>query len=267
MPDSNPAVLVEDDGHVRIVVLNRPERRNALSDEVLDGLTGALDEAEQADDVRVVLLTGAGKGFCAGGDISGHKRRADEGRSITRIRDYYVRRGARAAERILAFQKPIVAAVNGAAAGAGVQLAMFCDLRVASEEAFFVAPFVDRGMSPDWFSTQLLPQHIGLGRATDLLLTGRRLGAEEARAWGLVTSVSPAADLRGDALRLAQGLAAKPPVSLALAKRMLRSWSASQNPLAAEFEALALAFSQMTDDHAEAVRAFVERREGDYTGR
>jgi enoyl-CoA hydratase/carnithine racemase len=267
MPEAEPAVLVADDGHVRTVTINRPERRNALSDEVLEGLTSSLEKAEEDAGVRVVILTGAGSAFCAGGDISGHKRRADEGRSITGIRNYYVTRGARAAERILAFQKPIVAAVNGAAAGAGVQLSLFCDLRVASEKAFLLTPFADRGMSPDWFSTQLLPQYIGLGRALDLLLTGRRLGAQEALQWGLFTRVSPAGTFMDDARELAQSLAAKPPVSLSVTKRMLRSWSNANQTASAEFEALALAFCQMTDDHAEAVRAFTEKRPGEYLGR
>jgi len=267
MSDIEPAVVVEDDGHVRTLTINRPDRRNALSDEVLDGLTSSLEEAEGEADVRIVILTGTGPAFCAGGDISGHKRRADEGRSITGIRNYYVTRGARVAERILAFQKPIVAAVNGAAAGAGVQLSLMCDLRVASENAFLVTPFADRGMSPDWFSTQLLPQYVGLGRAMDLLLTGRRLGAREALEWGLFTKVSPAETFMDDARELARLLAAKPPVSLSVTKRMLRSWSNANQTVGAEFEALALAFCQMTDDHAEAVRAFMDKREGDYSGR
>lgn len=267
MSEASPAVVVENDGHVRTLTINRPERRNALSNEVLDGLVDSLAAAEEDREVRVVLLTGAGTAFCAGGDISGHKRRADEGRSITGIRDYYVRQGARAAERILAFQKPLIGAVNGAAAGAGAQLSLFCDLRVASEKAFIVTPFADRGMSPDWFSTQLLPQYVGLGRAMELLLTGRRLGAAEAHAWGLFTQVSPPETFLDDARKLAQTLAAKPPVSLSVTKRMLRSWSNANQTVSAEFEGLALAFCQMTDDHAEAVRAFTEKREGQYFGR
>jgi enoyl-CoA hydratase/carnithine racemase len=264
---TSASILVKHQQWVRTLTLNRPEQRNALSDDVLDGLKSELDAAEADPSVRIVILTGAGKSFCAGGNIKGHKERAETTRSITGIRDYYLTRGVRIAERLLSYPKPILAAVNGAAAGAGMQLALFCDLRIVSEDAFFVAPFTGLGLSPDWFATQLLPQYVGLGRASELLLTGRRLGAADALDWGLVNEVHPRGSLLARAEALAIELASRPPVALSVTKRMLRSWSAAHQGVGTEMEALALAFCQMTDDHAEAIQAFSEKRVGNYEGK
>jgi enoyl-CoA hydratase len=217
-------VLIDrvEDGIVRIT-LNRPHRRNAIDESLIDGLHVALDTVERDQDVRAVVLTGAGRGFCAGADL---KEAGDlAGRGCV---DLYrgQQRLARLSVRLHELPVPVVGAVNGVAAGGGFALAAACDLRVASTAAHFSVANVTIGVSGGEMGLSwLLPQSLGRSRATELLLTGRRLGAAEAYEWGFVNRlVEPGAgDVVAEAVSLARAVAANPPFAVRLTKESLQT--------------------------------------------
>jgi 2-(1,2-epoxy-1,2-dihydrophenyl)acetyl-CoA isomerase len=207
---------------VRTITLNRPERLNAVNPRLAVELPAALDEAARDDAARVVVVTGAGRGFCAGLDLADPAMLGD--RTLAERLDALAWVG-RWVLAMRGCEKPVIAAVNGPAAGAGFGLALAADLRLVSSAATMAAGYVRRGLSPDAGVSYFLPRHVGTARAADIVLTGRDVGAEEAERIGLASAVLPAESFAAGVAAYAERLAAGPPVALALSKRLL-----SQSP-------------------------------------
>lgn len=258
--DDAPAVRTDRprDGVAR-VTLDRAATRNVLTDEVRDALIEALDGLETDADVRVVVLTGGDQLFAAGADI---KTMRDQG-----FQDAIAARGARIWPRLVAFRKPLVAAVAGPAVGGGCELVLACDLVVAAETAEFSQPEVRLGIIPGGGGTQRLARALGKHRAMDLVLTGRRVRAEEAERLGFVNRVVEPERLQDEALALAETVARRPAIAVELAKRAVLA--AEETPLGAglaiERELFLLAMA--SDDRREGMAAFLERRPPRFSGR
>ncbi len=251
-----PVLLEVDDGVARLT-LNRPDAANAISLELAAALADATSQLAVLPDLRVVLLTGAGKRFCAGGDVRAFATAgADLGEALADVLGPL----HRAVEGLADLDAPVVAAVQGSAAGAGLSLVAGADLVLAAEDARFVLAYTSIGLIPDGGSTWYLPRLIGARRASELAFTNRVLDAGEALEWGLVTRVVAAGDLQREADRLVAELAAGPRGAFGATKRLLReSWSASlADQLSREATAMVLAGERA--DAQEGVAAFVEKR-------
>jgi 2-(1,2-epoxy-1,2-dihydrophenyl)acetyl-CoA isomerase len=263
-PDSGSPVLVREEEQVAWITLNRPERLNAFAGRMRDDLAAAVERAAGAASVRVIVVTGAGRAFCAGADVEVMaelvERRDEE--AFAEL----VRAGTRVVRAIRAAPQPVVAALNGVAAGAGASLALACDLRIAGESASIGLTFNRIGLHPDWGATFFLPRLVGAGRAAELILTARMVGAVEAERIGLVQEVVADGDLRARVARLAGELARKPPLALARAKATLAraERAALEEALRAETEAQAACFR--TRDVAEGIAAFREKRPPEFNG-
>lgn len=251
--------------HIATITLNRPDVFNAFNDQFSKDLLGALKEADRHGDVRVVILTGAGKAFSSGQDLGDLKKKYVSGH-VPHLGDDLRKRYDPIIKMICAMDKPVVAAVNGVAAGAGCSLALACDIRIASEYATFIEVFINVGLIPDSASTFFLPRLVGLGRAMELCCTGRKVDAEEALRIGLVNQVVPAGELMTAAQAMAGRLASLPRRGIALTKQLLRKSFENnlENQLAAE--AFAQETAGMTTDHTEGVMAFIEKRKPNFTG-
>lgn len=256
------------DGHLATIRLNRPDARNAYSEAMIGDLLAALDRIAAAPDVRCVILTGEGKAFSAGGDLKRMQSRAGmfAGDSAT-LRDRYIELIQCIPRRMARFDIPIVAAVNGAAIGAGLDLACMCDVRIASERAKFGSTFVKVGLIPGDGGAYILGRTIGLPAALEMIMTGRLVEAAEAQRLGLVHAVVPPEDLLAAAQAKAEQIAANPPIAVRLAKRAVyRSWDADLE-MALELAATYQGITQRTADHAEAVDAFLQKRAPRFEGR
>lgn len=265
-------LLARVEERVATLVMNRPERRNAFSNEMLAGLARALEEAETAPDVGCVVLTGAGGAFSAGGDVKGMNERnagaGGEGPGID-ARIHAQRLSQRAtAGRIYTMPKPVIAALPGAAAGAGFALAMACDLRVAADGAVLVTSFARVGFSGDYGGTYFATQVVGAGRARELYFLSERVSAQEALRIGLVNRVVPASELEKATRELALRLAHGPAVAYRYMKENINRAASGAAVLdCLDLEATHHVHTGLTDDHREAARAFVEKREPSFRGR
>jgi 2-(1,2-epoxy-1,2-dihydrophenyl)acetyl-CoA isomerase len=251
---------VEREGGVATVTLDRPEALNALTRASRVALARDLRELSADQAVRCVVLTGAGRAFCAGQDLREPDALADV--AVT-IRETYVP----IIQAIAELPKPVIAAVNGAAAGAGLSIALACDLRYLAEDAVLMMAFSNIGLVPDCGGSWLLPRAVGYARAFELAASGRRVEAGEALALGLVQRVLPRGDVLPAAQELAAQLAARPTLALAWTKRLMRA--AQQRALAdtMEMEAQLQASAVATHDHAEGFAAFLEKRAPRFEGR
>lgn len=256
-------LLYEQDGPLAVVTVNRPEVRNALNRATVEDLERAVDAAEADDSVRVLILTGAGdRAFIAGADLNEMAARTMLGElsAVTRQR-------RRVAERLEEMHKPTIAAVNGFALGGGCELAMACTLRVAAETAKFGQPEVNLGIIPGLGGTQRLTRLVGKGRALELILTGDIIDAQEAYRIGLVNKVVAAGELLTAAKALGQKLAEKPPVALRAAKDAVNLGYEMDLHSALELENRLFALCVGTEDKAEGVAAFLEKRKPEWKGR
>jgi 2-(1,2-epoxy-1,2-dihydrophenyl)acetyl-CoA isomerase len=252
-------VEVAHDGSVQTITLNRPDKLNAFTHGVHEDLQAALDEARDPA-VRAVVITGAGRGFSAGQDLTAF---GEAGDVATMLRaTYHVNVLA-----IRSLEKPVIAAVNGVCAGAGLSLACACDIRLASDAAFFVPGFVGIGLIPDSGGTYFIQRLLGTPRAFEWMTSNRRLTAAEAHAWGLVTEVVEADAFAGRVAVRAAELAAAPTRAIALTKRLYDEASTSTLEEQLEREAEAQAEAAQTDDFREGVAAFGEKRAPDFQGR
>ncbi|MFI1566360.1 enoyl-CoA hydratase/isomerase family protein [Streptomyces sp. NPDC020490] len=264
MPLSAP-VRHEADGHVAHLTLDRPEALNALTPEARDRVVALLDSASADPAVRAVVLTGAGRGFCAGADLRGG---AAAGERLPGDVARTLRLGAqRLIAAVLDCEKPVIAAVNGTAAGLGAHLAFACDLVLAAESARFIEVFVRRGLVPDGGGAYLLPRLIGPQRAKELMFFGDALTAADAARLGLVNRVVPDGELDATARAWAARLAAGPTRALALAKQLVNASLDTDRAAAFAAEAAAQEINMTTRDAQEGVRSFVERRSPEYRGR
>lgn len=256
------------DGAIATITLDRPEARNAYSEAMIESLLAILDHAEADPAVRVVILTGAGKAFSAGGDL---KRMRDRSGMFAggpvELRRRYIALIQRIPRRLATFDKPIIAAVNGAAIGAGLDLACMCDVRVAAEGAKLGSTFVKVGLVPGDGGAYLLARVIGFPRALEMILSGRIIRAEEGERIGLVTRVVPRDQVLAAAREDAERIAANPPLAVQLAKRAAyRSWEANLET-ALELAATYQGMAQRTRDHDEAVSAMLDKRDPSFEGR
>lgn len=259
-------LLAHVDAGVAVITLNRADRRNALSRPMLDALAGALAEVEADDDVGCIVLTGAGGAFCAGGDV---KDMAAGGEDLPF--DALVQRQRRShhatAGRLHRMPKPTIAALPGPAAGAGLSLALACDLRYAAEEAFLTTAFARVGFAGDYGGTWFLTQLLGPARARELYFFSERLSAADAQALGLVNGVFSADALEAEVLARARRLAAGPRLALRYMKENLNRALTGTLEEALDLEATLHLHTGTTEDHREAATAFVQKREPVFRGR
>jgi 2-(1,2-epoxy-1,2-dihydrophenyl)acetyl-CoA isomerase len=257
--DKNP-LLVERDKGVAKIILNLPEIRNALSLEIRLGLVDIFKELGEKEDVKVIIVTGAGKAFCSGGDI-----RTMEGETAVsgRLR---LKKGQGLIRTMLGLEKPIIGAINGVAAGAGVSIALACDFLVASEEARFAVSFSKIGLVPDLGLYYLLPLRIGVPRAKELMFFGDVIDAHRAESLGMVNRVVPAEKLDEEVRALAQRLVQGPSQSYAMIKSALNHWPAHLDSFL-EIEATQQAVAFSSQDFEEGRKAFLEKRKPVFRGK
>lgn len=254
------SIEVTREGGVATVKLNRPDKLNALSNDMYHELATAFGTLNADDAVRCVVLTGAGRAFCAGGDVTsmgsydvvaGRKRSRGHSRMILALHN---------------LEKPVIAAIRGPAAGIGASLALASDLIVASETAYLLMAFKNVGIPPDGGAIFFLTQHLGIARAKELVYSARKLPAREAAEMGIVTKVVPDGELETAAQALAGELATSATYALMLAKRMFQSMYTPTLEQLLETENLAVAGARLTHDHQEGIAAFREKRKAQFTG-
>ena len=257
-------VLYEKDNRVAYIAMNRPEKLNAFDGTLHDELYTALGEAAEDEEIRCIVLRGEGRGFSAGADLAEIVKEADGDPDLGEyLRDTY----SRLVKRMVRIEKPIIAALHGPVYGAGVGLALACDLRIAAENTKFSVAFIKIGLMPDAGVTFLLPRVVGLGRAMEMSMLGDAVEAEEAYRIGLVNKVVADQSLPEEARNLAEHLAKMPTGALGRIKDSLYSSFETDLETALETEAEGQTFCGFTQDHKEGVTAFFEKREARFVGR
>ena len=254
------AVRLEVQDAIATITLNRPEKYNALSNEIKEGLRRSLEQVKQDDSIRVLVLTGAGKAFSGGGDINGMgKSDLISGRKrLQQIHEVVL--------TLFNLEIPVICAVRGACVGAGLSLALACDVVIASETAKFSAIFRRVGLAPDAGAIYFLSRHLGLARAKELVFSARLLPANEARDMGLIATMVEDGQLESAAQELAQDYAGAPTRALAMGKRMFQFMGAPTLEGLLEMEALIQPQLLVGSDHQEGIAAFLEKRPAVFTG-
>ncbi|WP_078428401.1 enoyl-CoA hydratase/isomerase family protein [Alkalihalobacterium alkalinitrilicum] len=259
---SEPAVLFEVENGVATITLNQPEQMNALSKAIIEGLKSSLARIKEDPEIRAVVLTGSGRAFCAGGDI---KEFPGDGNNAAISRDY-MKFGLPFMADLAQLEKPVVAAVDGYAVGAGFSIAIAADFVLASENSTFAMSFNKIGLVPDLGGLYHLPRLVGMARAKELAMTGRSITGAEAKECGLVLDVLPKEQLLVKARELAERLANSATQALGLTKHILsRSYELSLEQVLRE-EAMVQAIAFSTDDHKEGVKSFFEKRKPSFSG-
>ncbi|MDO5142497.1 MAG: enoyl-CoA hydratase-related protein [Eubacteriales bacterium] len=247
-------VKLEKQGHVGVMTIDRQEALNALNEQVLRDLSAAVDQAEQDSEIYVVVLTGAGRAFVSGADIGQMKGFSSiDGKRFGLY-------GGDVFLKLENMSKPVIAAVNGFALGGGCELCMACDIRLASEKAKFGQPEVGLGITPGFGGTQRLPRIVGVSKAMELILTGKLIGAAEAKAIGLVSEVYPPEELLGKAMEMAQAICANAQIAVCESKRCIRMGMQTDIRTGSAFEAEAFGVCCGTEDKNEGMGAFLEKR-------
>ncbi|MSO78002.1 MAG: enoyl-CoA hydratase/isomerase family protein [Acidimicrobiia bacterium] len=269
MPDEEPAVVVSyprDD--VALITLNRPSKLNAMNQALIDGIYAACDEIDARPTLRVAILTGAGRGFCAGADLGGFGGDVPGTEGMGRAQQFMgiQQKITGVVPRLQRLKIPVIAAVNGAAAGGGLALVLACDIRIAGTAARFNVAFIRIGISAcDIGTSWLLPRIVGAGRAHELMLTGRIIDATEAERIGLVTQIVPDEQLLEAAMSKAEEIIANSPWAIFQTKEVM--WTALEIPgrqAAADLENRTQVLAGMTGDSTEAIMAFLEKRPPDF---
>ena len=260
-------IIFEVDGHLATITLNRPDAYNAISNQMRDELRDVIDYLHQDEAIRIVVLTGAGKAFCAGGDIKLMKQRIEEGVPYRERLNIYRRDVAGMVKKIKSIKQLTIAKINGAAYGAGCSIAMLCDIRVAAPEAKFGLPFGRRGLVPDWGALYFLPRLVGASQAIALSSTGRGFDAQKALSIGLVNEVAPTGELDAFLKSYCEDILLSSPMSLFEGKAAI--YAAMENELDTALEREAQLQSQCfcSDDHREGVDCFLEKRPPVFTGK
>jgi enoyl-CoA hydratase/carnithine racemase len=270
VPGSNDHLLFEVKDFIATITLNRPESLNAFSVSMIRAWIEALEEGRDRDDVRVIVVTGAGRAFCAGGDV----RAMQQGRGFLAqgeaeldtystplaVKDSLWKLIQRIPLTLESIDKPVIAAINGDAVGAGLDMALMCDLRLAADNARLSEGYVRVGIVPGDGAAYYLPRLVGPAKALELLLTGDRLTAQEAERIGLVNRVVPADQLLEETYKLAAKLAAQPPVAVQLTKRAVYQSARTDLRTSLDLVSSHMAVVTRTEDHLEAVRALLEKR-------
>jgi len=256
------SILIRKEKNIAWILLNKPEKSNSLDDKMLDLLQTSFEELSSDEQIHCILFRGVGdRAFSSGADISAIATLSTEGAKE------FSEKGHRIFRRIMESPKPTIAVVNGYALGGGCELALACDLRIASDKARFSQPEINLGIIPGWGATQLLPRVIGLARAKEMIMTGKPIDAGEAHSIGLVNKVVPLEKLDEEALRMAETLAIGPQKAISEAKRLLNL--SQQTNLKDDSEKEIDGFSALfsTDDFTEGVAAFKEKRKPVFRGR
>ena len=259
-------LTIEKDKQTCLVTLNRPERLNAIDRTLHLEILQVCDELKNDDDIRAVIWTGAGRGFCAGADLTGNRPSGDSQERQNRLDEFqWVGRQALAIYRKL--DKPSICAINGVAAGAGMSLALACDMRVGCENSRFRTVFIERSLSPDSGMSYFLPRIVGASRALDLIFTSRTVAAEEAYRIGLLDRLTTSDNLLEESMALAKQIAFWPPVAMQVARRVLQHSQESTLEEQLKYETHGLVFARRAPhDVEEASASFLERREPLFTG-
>jgi len=245
--------------NIATITLNRPDVLNAVNERMGKELLDALRSAEKEDDVHCLIITGSGRAFCAGEDIQDLRGQYESGEN-PKLGERLLLKYNPIIRQIRRMEKPVIAAVNGVAAGAGAGIAYSCDIRVASDNAKFLQAFIKVGLAPDSGTSFFLPRLAGFSKAMELSLTGDELTSKDAERLGLVSKVVPAEQLMGTARELATKLARGPSRAIGLTKRALNKSISSDLETVLEYESYLQEIAGATADHIEAVRAFFEKR-------
>jgi enoyl-CoA hydratase/carnithine racemase len=261
-------LLVQQDADMCRLTLNRPERLNAINVRIGVELLHALEECDRDENVRVVILTGAGRAFCAGDDLKGMTEPGEPDHRYKDPMKQYVKGEGRwplVVAKMRALSKPVIGMINGHAHGAGFNLALGCDLRVMADSATLCIPFVKRGIAT---GTSLLQQFVGIGKAMEWALLAKQLSAQEAERWGLVNRVVPLAQLEEATMEWAREFAEGPTLTYAYTKAaIIHGWEETSPEAAYEHQGQALYLAQQTEDFTEGRRAFLEKRPPKFRGR
>lgn len=257
----NNTLYEKSEGTAKITI-NRPQALNALNEETILEISLRIADAKQDENIKVIVITGAGdRAFCAGADLNMMKGvNAYRGMRLSRV-------GQKLTNEIEELEKPVIAAINGYALGGGLELAMACDLRIASENAKLGQPEVNVGLIPGWGGTQRLSQFVGKGKAKELIFTGKRIDAKTAEQLGLVNKVVPLEQLKSTVEELTSELMSKPPIAIALAKQLINSSIETDLKVGLTNEAEAFGVLTSTEDFNEGVTAFLEKRKPQYKGK
>ena len=254
---------------VSTLTLNRPDKLNALDANILKELIRAIDEARDDDEIKVLIITGSGRGFCSGADLTGTARGTDTklpGLDRSNRLDPFILFGS-LMKRIRNFHKPVLVAANGIASGAGLSLFCLGDIRIGSEESRYSAIFVKRGLIADCGATYLLPRIVGTQNALELMWTGDIIDADTAKEIGLISRVVPADDLMDTARELALKIAGGPSTAIELMKRMVyEGLQANSFSLSMAYEGWAQEMCYLTEDSMEGIKSFIEKRPPNFTG-
>ena len=257
----------EKEGNIAILTLNRPDKLNALTTAMWQGLLQAIQTIQGDDDVRALILTGMGRAFSAGSDVSDRLEKRISGVKMEETRKDLLEPVGYLAFVMQSLDKPAIAAINGTAVGAGLSLALLCDIRIASETARFGAAWVKMGLIADVGATYTLPRVVGTDKALEMMATGEMIDAEEAARIGLVTEVVPSDDLMKKVRDLASKIASNPPVAVELMKRAVYKGLRNDLLTQLDFETYAQNVCRHTEDHKEAVKAFLEKRKPSFIGK
>jgi len=255
-------ILYEKREGVATITINRPEKLNAMDHETIQEILSALDDAEKDENIRVVVITGAGdRAFSAGADISGMKGRTPlDSRRSSQF-------GQQMMNRVEDLEKPVIAAINGYALGGGLELAMVCDFRIASENARLGQPEINIGLVPGWGGTQRLPRFVGKALAKEMIFTGRMIDAKTAEQHGLVNKVVPADQLKLAVQELATELLNKPPVAIKVAKQLINNSTETNLRIGLTHESEAFGILGSTEDFREGTAAFLDKRKPKFKGK
>lgn len=255
------AVLYAVENHIATITMNRPKSLNSMNDGLIDGLHSALDKASADSDVKCIVLTGSGKAFCAGGDLS-----YLNGLTGTAAKKSFIARVGDVAKRITVIEKPVIAYVNGVTAGAGVNLMLACDLIYASSKARFGESFAKVGLIPDCGGLYFLPKAIGVHKAKELMFTGDLIDAPTAAALGMLNHVCDDAELKDKVYEMAARLAGSAPLAIGLTKKYLNNTALTLDEVLA-IEETTQSLLMGTDDCKEGIAAFYEKRPPAFTGK
>lgn len=259
-------IIYEKSEGIATISLNRPNALNAVNERMGQELLDALRTAERDDEVRCLIITGKGRAFCAGEDIQALRGEYERGEN-PKLGERLLHKYNPIITRIRRIEKPVIAAVNGVAAGAGAGIAYSCDIRVASDSAKFLQAFIRVGLAPDSGTSFFLPRLVGFAKALELSLTGDELTSKDAERFGLVSKVVPGEQLMATAKELAIKLAAGPTKAIGLTKRALNKSVSSDLERVLEYESYLQGIAGATADHLEAVRAFFEKRKPVFKGK
>jgi enoyl-CoA hydratase/carnithine racemase len=258
-------VLLDKKDYIATITLNRPEKLNAFGGRMRQEIEEVVSDVCTDQDVRVIVITGAGKAFCVGGDVTEFV--SGETKALTETSPSERPAMSKIVLALNQVEKPVIAAVNGVAAGGGVNLALACDIRIASEKARFAQVFTRRGVHPDWGGIYFLPRLVGYAKAAELIFSGEIIDAQEAYKLGMVNKIVPHDQLLEEVSTMAERMAKNAPIPIAFAKRGLQNFNQWNLAQALDYESYVLSVTLKTEDIKEGFTAFLQKREPNFKGR